>query len=299
MDILHKYDNGNITVTIYEDGTKIQEWEGEHVDAKPRFPNSMDVKITNYCDLGCKFCHEMSTVAGKHGDIDYLLSILKDLPRGTELAIGGGNPLDHPEIERFLNECSKLNLICNMTVNHKHIIGNLNKINKFLDERLIYGLGISIDDTSNLNILKSINKTSNIVFHVIAGVNDISVLNKINNSLAKKVLILGYKLFGRGKQYYSPEVKANLINWYKNLPKYVGKVHLSFDNLAINQLNVSRFFSEKAWDNFYMGTDGQFTMYIDAVKKQYAVSSTSHQKFTMSENIETMFASVRHMSNFT
>lgn len=30
----------------------------------------------------------MSTIEGKHGDLDYLWSIIKNLPSGTELAIG-------------------------------------------------------------------------------------------------------------------------------------------------------------------------------------------------------------------
>ena len=31
----------------------------------------------------------------------------------------------------------------------------------------------------------------------------------------------------------------------------------------------------KQWDEFYMGDDGKFTMYVDAVKQEYARSSTS------------------------
>ena len=102
MELLQKYKNGNVDVEIYTDGTKIQEWEGDYKDAKPEFPNSMDVKITNYCDLNCPFCHEESTTKGKHGDLNKLLEILSDLPKGVEIAIGGGNPLDHPDLMYFL-----------------------------------------------------------------------------------------------------------------------------------------------------------------------------------------------------
>ena len=51
--ILAQYQNGNTSVKIYEDGTKIREYEGT---PKTFFPESLDVKITDYCDLGCKFC---------------------------------------------------------------------------------------------------------------------------------------------------------------------------------------------------------------------------------------------------
>jgi len=59
--ILHSYQNGNTLVNLYNDGTKTREYEGE---PKPVFPESIDVKITNYCDAGCTFCHEKSTRLG-------------------------------------------------------------------------------------------------------------------------------------------------------------------------------------------------------------------------------------------
>ena len=89
MELLYRYQNGNVEVSLFDDGTKIQEWPDEE-QPKPKFPVSMDVKITNYCDLNCKFCHEMSTTSGKHGNLDKLFTFLQELPNGTELAIGGG-----------------------------------------------------------------------------------------------------------------------------------------------------------------------------------------------------------------
>lgn len=89
MKLLNKYLNGNVTVTLFDNGTKIQEWD-DNEGAHPDYPNSMDIKITDYCDAGCKWCHEKSTINGKHADLEYLLEIIQDLPKGTELAIGGG-----------------------------------------------------------------------------------------------------------------------------------------------------------------------------------------------------------------
>ena len=297
MELLYKYLNGNVEVSLFDDGTKIQEW-GDNEGANPIFPNSMDVKITNYCDLNCKFCHEMSTTKGEHGNIDFLLSILKDLPAGTELAIGGGNPLDHPDLLKFLGKCKEMRLVCNMTVNYKHIIPFIKTINQLLDDKMIFGLGISINDSSNLDVVKLIHNRSNIVYHVIAGVNNISILDKIKDSEVNKVLILGYKEVGRGIDYYSEDVKFAKNEWFSKLPHYIGKIHLSFDNLAIDQLNIRRFFNEESWKDFYMGTDGQFTMYIDAVKQEYAVSSTSKERFPIKGTISEIFSNVRSVKGF-
>lgn len=58
MEILNQYINGNTLVTIYNDGTKIREY---NKDPQPEFPESIDLKITDYCDMGCPYCHESST----------------------------------------------------------------------------------------------------------------------------------------------------------------------------------------------------------------------------------------------
>lgn len=297
MELLYKYLNGNMEVSIYDDGTKIQEWDDD-VQPHPIYPNSMDIKITNYCDANCKFCHEMSTTRGRHGDLSKLLKVLEGLPKGTELAIGGGNPLDHPNLLPFLYKCRKRELICNITVNSKHLISYIDSINYLLDNKLVYGLGLSISDDFNFKHIGLINKLDNVVYHVIAGVNSISILNKINKSLVNKVLILGYKEVGRGIGYYNEKVEELQEDWYSKIKFYIGKVHLSFDNLAIKQLRMKRFFTDEEWKNFYMGSDGQFTMYIDAVNQEFAVSSTSVERYRLTEDIREMFLKVRTVSNF-
>lgn len=52
-NILYKYQNGNTTVTILYDGTKIREYENS---PQVVHPESIDVKITNHCNKGCFFC---------------------------------------------------------------------------------------------------------------------------------------------------------------------------------------------------------------------------------------------------
>ena len=280
MDIISKYQNGNTTVIIYEDGTKIREFDNT---PEIYFPESLDVKITNYCDLGCKFCHESSTVEGKHGDLKKLKAVLISLPAGVELAIGGGNPLDHPDLIEFLVWCQERGLICNMTVNQLHLKKHFATIETLLEEKLIKGLGISING-HHFDKIKELKKLSNnIVYHVIAGVHDISILETLQEIGNCKVLILGYKNFGRGVDYYSKEVDKNIELWQKQLPLYLGKFSISFDNLALEQLNVQSMISRSIWDSFYMGDDFSFTMYVDAVKQEYGPTSKSLDRVSFNE----------------
>lgn len=56
MELLGRYKNGNFFTTILSDGTKIRETEDD--EFIPDYAENMDIKITNYCDMGCPFCHE-------------------------------------------------------------------------------------------------------------------------------------------------------------------------------------------------------------------------------------------------
>ena len=98
MRLLGEYQNGNYTVKIYNDGTKIRETNDDVFVAS--FPECIDLKITNNCDMGCPYCHEYSKLDGKHGDI-LNTKIIDTIRPFTELAIGGGNPLSHPDLILF------------------------------------------------------------------------------------------------------------------------------------------------------------------------------------------------------
>ncbi len=294
MKLLNRYKNGNVIVTLLDDGTKIQQWDDEE-EPNPTFPVSLDLKITGYCDAGCEFCHEQSTIHGRHGDLSSILKTLKSLPRGTELAIGGGNPLDHPHLLGFLEVLKMRGIIPNLTVNYKHLKQDkyMDQVNHLLSEKLIYGLGLSIPDNFDEKVIERLVNKTNVVYHVIAGINDISVLDKIIKSYVKKCLILGYKVFGRGGKYFSDAVQENVADWHHRLENYIRKIHLSFDNLAIKQLNVKDLLSEGEWNQFFMGDDGQFTMYYDGVEQEFARSSTGKVRHKVEGPIEELFAKVK------
>ncbi len=275
-----QYQNGNTLVSIFEDGTKIREYENIPLIIHPE---SIDVKITDYCDMGCLYCHESSTTKGTHGDLDKLLEVITDLPAGVELAIGGGNPLSHPDLLDFLTELKKRGIIANLTINQGHLKTFNDLIVYLIKEDLVKGIGISITN-NNYNYIKPLLQlTNNIVYHVIAGVNKIEVLENLIGLGKCKVLILGYKAFGFGIDYLNPEVNINLKEWYKKLPSFLNRCTLSFDNLAIEQLRVKRLFTHEGWSKFYMGDDFCFTMYIDAVKQEFAPTSRSNKRKSFSD----------------
>ena len=289
MNLLGEYQNGNYKVSIYDDGTKIRETEDNQFISA--FPECMDIKITDYCDMGCPYCHENSTKQGKHGDILHA-KFIDSLHPYTELAIGGGNPLSHPDFIPFLEKLKEKNIIANVTVNQKHFLDNNPMLRNLIDEGLIKGLGVSFTHYND-GLFLALHYFPSAVLHIINGVVNLDEL-KLLYGEGFKVLILGYKQFRRGKDFYSEEVENNKKIIYKELPNIIKNFKVvSFDNLAIDQLNVKRLMSKEKWNEFYMGDDGQFTMYIDMVNQKFARCSISTKRYDIMDNVEDMFKIVK------
>lgn len=293
--ILGAYKNGNYHVVMFSDGTKIRANKLDNLT--PAFPESIDMKICNRCDRGCPQCHECSTPDGALANLN--AQFLDTLKPYTELAIGGGNPLAHHDLIPFLKRMKAQKVICNMTVHLDHFLGSYGVLKALTNEELIHGLGVSVDRALRPHEVEAIKEFPNTVVHLIAGIASKAVIESLaNNDL--KILILGYKTYGRGMNYeavHNNDILLKLALMEAELPKMADKFKvISFDNLAIKQLNVKGIVGAAQWEKTYMGNDGQYTMYVDLVKNQYAISSTSERHPIVHDNIEDMFKSVRQMS---
>lgn len=290
MGLLGRYKNGNFVTTILSDGTKIRETKDD--EFIPSFAENMDIKICNYCDMGCKFCHEGSTINGKFGNI-LNEKFIDTLHPYQEVAIGGGDATSHPDLIPFLKKLKEQKVIANMTVNQIHFEKKHELIKRLVDEKLIYGLGVSLVNPTK-HFIELIKQYPNAVIHVINGVlkpSDIKVLE--NNDL--KMLILGYKHLRRGNEYFETEqndIETKQQWLYENLEDIIQKFKVvSFDNLAIEQLNVKRLLTQEEWDEFYMGDDGKVTYYVDMVERKFAQSSTApfDKRYDLLDSVDDMF----------
>jgi len=295
--LLSTYVNGNTIVQLYDDGTKIR-YIPDNEDAFPVRPESIDLKITNRCNGNngtlCPFCHECSTPDGDIASLTY--NVLDGVRTGTELAIGGGNPLTHPQLDAFLISMKQRGVICNMTVHWRHFNANYDSLLDMCDAGLIHGLGVSVNEEVPLVVRNRMMHIPNLVVHTIAGV----ASGEVYKSLADrglKLLILGYKTFGRGIAYRNdPDADiAPTFTWLND--NVLQLVHhfpvVSFDNLAIHQFDLRNRLPQDQWREFFMGDDGAFTMYIDLVKREFAKSSTSPRHPIGEMTIPEMFAAVR------
>jgi len=317
MNLLHEYTNGNYIVKLYDDGTKIRENDEDKFISS--FPENIDIKISDKCDGGCAFCHENSSPDGAIANFNH--EFLYSLRAGTELAIGGGNIFENEHLYEFLKWCKHRGIIANITVNQNHLTGefmnfngkeeylksqNVYNIFHWMKYKEVYGVGISYngdaDELERIFTLEIYDNTptseykKNTVIHVINGVHSYESIMKLANK-GYKLLILGYKDLRRGHDYKGKNednIVKNQKSIYNNIHKIITSFEVvSFDNLALEQLNIRRLFTTEEWNEFYMGDDGQFTMYIDLVKGEFAKNSTSLNRHGLLDTIEDMFSLVK------
>lgn len=273
-NLLGTYVNGNTIVAMYNDGTKVRYIKDGETPA-PEYPESMDLKITNCCDLGCPMCAEQSSPDGAHAVLvdNQLIDSIKPY---TELAIGGGNPLAHPDLNNFLHRMQNQNVICNLTVNAVHFLNNIQFLKMLCSQKLIHGLGISVPTAIPNGLILALKDFPNAVVHTIVGVTPWTVYEELADH-DLNLLILGFKAKGNGWKYFNNDalgvtqstcdLRHNLLNLRHRFKA------VAFDNLAVTQLALRDLLHPDEFNELYMGDDGEFTMYIDLVTRRYGKSS--------------------------
>lgn len=311
MNSLYNYCYKNGNYIVHKRGSLLTKRAcrfGENLVAS--FPDSIDLKISNKCSWGCPYCHESSSPSGKIMDIGKTKEILSQLPElPIEIAIGGGNVLDSPketiELIDWLNNRGNLTRI---TVNSKDLQTRSEDKIKIFDK--VGGIGISldklpsnpsdliIDDFSGIPSIKRYLfskiysnddwfKFPGAVIHIIAGIFPIDQLEDLFEYADTPILILGYKQWGRAKDTKLPEdieefsyiVKQQIykqrLQDYEDFSKHRA---IGFDNLALEQLNIRSALTDSEWNSIYMGEEGSHSMYIDAVKGEFARTSRSPER---------------------
>ena len=276
------YKNGNYIVALDTvHGTKIRYNDLDFFKADR--PENMDICITRYCEYGCPYCHENATINGKHGDI-MNSKFIDTLPEWTEAAVGGGRVTSHPDLVPFLRKLKERHIIANITVQQTEFMSHLSFLRELVNQKLIYGLGISLINPYEEGFIEAVKTFPNAVIHVINGVVTLAQLSALGCK-DLKILILGYKEVRRGVAYKADVdhlvgLRKNRLyaslpfiaehNWFKTI---------SFDNLALEQLEPKRFLSDEFYATHNLGDDGLMgeqtsaSYYVDLVENVFARNS--------------------------
>lgn len=295
MKLLSKYQNGNYTVRLFDDGTKIRMNDLDNLT--PSFAESMDVTITEKCNGGCKYCYLNCTEDKPHADLTN--PIFDTVHPGTEMAINA-NDMTHPGLEDFLIKMKDKGVIVNITINQKHLKVNVDKLRDYQSRKLVWGIGISLTDSTDPILWE--NGLENTVLHVIDGCLSKTDLENLSNHNVK-MLILGFKHKGRGVDYYNDhkeEVDSNIEYLKNHLYDYRDKFNgFGFDNLSTLDLEVQKMVSPEQWKTNHMGEEGEFTFFVNLIDNTYAISSMETENiFPIKENdtLDSMFKHVREVA---
>lgn len=285
------YKNGNYWVHIHAsdyDGFRLRFSKEGTKNLIPKFPELVDLKITNKCDHGCKFCYQNSNLDGEHATFKQIQMIVNNLtdkfdyyPNTVEFAIGGGNILLHPQLEDIFKYITDRDHIVNTTITAKDchtILKNENLLRIF--QKYVSGIGISVSNTNDLGYLsgfKTVFHKQSLVLHLIPELIGVDKTEKIITRAAERhriydVLFLGYKQLGRAENTERPLLtEAELNKLFSD--GYGGKVEYT---------NVDTAFANRYYqylkDNFLIHRtlttiEGEFSMYIDAVNRMAYKSS--------------------------
>ena len=307
-----RYFNGNYLVKTSSYGSAFFGIEKRALrvgeELKSEFPDSIDLKISDRCSHGCPFCHESSTKEGKILNLEKTKEILSQLPtKPIEIAVGGGNVLEClDETEDILGWLVEKGFKTRVTITLKDLMSTGNpslddRITKLLMNK-VEGLGVSVTSLNGIkleknsvdyfksglldytDIGKNLRFGPQAVYHVIAGITPVNDIKWIIENTKGSILVLGYKQWGRAMGTNLPDM-TDLKHYLKNLIQstQTDLKSLGFDNLAIEQLGIKDMVGVEKWKGIYLGDEGTCSMYIDAVKGEFARTSRSPERVSWND----------------
>lgn len=279
MAPLREWQNGNALVRLFDDGTRIIDCPEEAL--RLEWPLNIDVRVSTRCAFGlnpatgkavCSFCHESARTDGEECDYYGLAGVLREVPAGTEIAIG----MNHwsAGFQEFLEVCADRGLICNVTVNQGMLHTYNARLQHMVKEGLVHGVGVSYREGMK-DVPSWLLDYPNTVVHVIAGIDQIDDVLELSGKGVKKVLVLGEKDFGFNAGRVDLRSRRHR-DWLIYLPELFKSFKVvSFDNLALEQTKPQRFLAQDQWKSLYQG---EHSFYINAVDRTFSPSSRSPEK---------------------
>lgn len=284
-------------------GTKVRfSFTGDITPQHAYTPELVDIKITDYCDMGCRFCYQSSTTKGKHSGLsDHQLASCLGEMEVFEVALGGGEPTLHPKFLSMLESFRYYGIVPNFTTKKIDWIRD----DEFRGKVLEYAgaFAVSVDgwmDVDNLDALLKVFKIDrdHVNIHIVMGTIQRYNFAHILESCSKaglRVTLLGYKNVGFGKK----QRKIDYDWWLEEVQKHRAVVSVDTCLAAEYEQQILA-----ADINPYMfhTQDGRFSCYIDMVNKQIGPSSYEPEKMVdldednLAESILNKFHSFHNQS---
>lgn len=268
---------------------------------KSGFPYLVDIKISDYCPFGCKFCYQSSTKEGEHADNYYLSQTLPKILQDAgvfEVNFGGGEPTLNPKLLSIVSGFkSKLFKIGITTKNY-----NWHKSDDFKDIlKSIDSVAISVNSQQELEKAVELGEKiypPKVYFQCVFELNDYDSFKEFVGQIPNysNLTLLGFKDFGFGQNCHKYNYPSEWIDFLKEESE---KKHF---NIGIDSVMVKNWGEELKKSGvkpyYLVGREGESTCFIDAVKKRVYSSSFSNEdgfdlpkyEFSKGENFLDLFA---------
>jgi hypothetical protein len=249
---------------------------------KSLVPELVDLKITDYCAQGCNFCYQSSTKKGKHGKfavIEETIDMLSDL--GVfEIALGGGEPTDHPDFVDIIRHIKKRDMVANFTTLSDRWLSDPRMVTAVQEN--VGAIGVSCASAKGLELVEDISNKLNdrwdrvkVMAQHVVGAQPLWVTAEfMNEAFAKKipVLLLGYKEVGFGKKFTRHDTGQDVPFYLRMAVNNVPDASLSVDTALLDQYPT---IPDVLAVPLALTTspEGKFSCYIDAVTKKMGPSS--------------------------
>lgn len=104
---------------------------GKSLEGNPTFapvPELADISISNRCTKGCEYCYRSSSPNGALMSLEDYCDVLDSMnspEHGNvfQVALGGGEPLEHPDFFSIIDETVKRGIVPNFTTNGRLLTG--------------------------------------------------------------------------------------------------------------------------------------------------------------------------------
>ncbi|MGD9726946.1 MAG: radical SAM protein, partial [Nitrospiraceae bacterium] len=236
----------------------------------PKFaavPELVDVKITDYCPVGCTYCYQGSTKKGKHGDLAEIQAFARRIgAMGVfEVAIGGGDPTTHPHFPEILKAFHDNGVVPNFSTQ---------LWDWFDDERIVDAVkrycgavALSTQNVTQAEKFFKECKKHNIRAHIhyVLGLKPLSNLQKmlklkVRDYYGQHLVLLAYKEMGRATG--TPPV--DYTGWQQTVRDNNDyRWSIAVDSFLVDDVRAG-FSREEVPAELFESSDGRFSLYWDA-----------------------------------
>lgn len=247
-----------------------------------QMPELADVHITDYCTMGCSYCYMGSTRAGKHAQVDWDFAWVLKRAGVCEVALGGGEPVNHPHFGQIVYTLYNNDISVNVTTRTPFKIP-LETVN------LLSSIGLSVDSRAAMQRFQAgVTRRSRqgdfgwalrerITFHITLGAVPMAELISMLQWAAQHrypVLLLGYKTDGRGATApmhpHDDWVKQLVVAFErKDMPvgaeTWWGGPQISVDTAIVDRWGADLQEHLGVRDYMICSPEGAFSMYVDLV----------------------------------